>query len=194
MRRVLPVVLALLTAFGAAGCPRSSEPTYYALAPTPGQVWNSPLQRVKVLRVGLAGYLDRGTIVRRIVDHRLDLAAGEHWAEPLGSMLMLTLAQNLAMRLPSTGVFTEGAGVQVEPDAVVYVRLERLDMVGDRVVLRAQFSVQLPGQEPSQPARVELSQEPRTSSVSALVGAENQLLGMLADQVARRLSGEARLK
>lgn len=155
---------------------------YYALLPQAGRVCDSLPERVKLLRVSLAGYLDRAAIVRGIRGNRVEIATGAQWAEPLSEMLTRVLGEALSQRLPRAGVFPEGT-LNVQPDLLLLVSIERFEMSGDTVVLQAHVVHARVGQPASLPQRVYLEAKPKGGSTSALVECQNVLLGRLADQI-----------
>lgn len=189
-RRVVLVSVIGLSAFA---CGRSAEPTYYALSPTRGATFNAPALLVKVLRVSVAGYLDRETIVRAIRDNRLELAAGEHWSEPLASMLTRVLVEDLAERLPRAGIFAEGAGIDTEASVLLNVDCEHFERSGENAIIQAQITLRVVGHPPSPPERIRLEQKPNGVSTSSDIDAYNALLGRLADSIVQMLFREVSL-
>ena len=169
-------------------CGHSAEPTYYALSPSAGSTRSGFASRVKVLRVGLSGYLDRQSIVLRIQDNRLELAGGEHWAEPLGSMLTRVVVEDLAERAPNASVFWEGAVLDIPADIIVAITVEHFELEGDRAILQAQIAVQQQTGNPLMPLRVRLAEKPNAPTLSATIDANNVLLGRLADTIVQMLA------
>jgi hypothetical protein len=175
------------------GCGASPEPTYYALAPTTGAARSGATHMIELRRPGLAGYLDRSDIVRRVSDYRLTVASAERWGEPLGDMIARVLAEDLAQRLPGSIVFTEAAAVSAVPDATVEMDIQRFDLGADGAVsLAAQIAVERgrerePGTTTVQ--SVELRSDHGGAGTPWLAGEMSALLGRLADSIAAMLRG-----
>jgi uncharacterized lipoprotein YmbA len=175
-----------------AGCGSSPDPIYFALSPV-GTV-HSPratswAHLVKIRRPAIAGYLDRAEIVSRVTDHRLRVASGESWSEPLGDMVGRILGEDLSDRLPGSVVFTETSPISADPDAVVSVDIQRFDAGEDgALTLRGAIAVQRGRDQSGAVTRnVNLTTHVTTTGTSTLVNAMSDLLGQLADQVARDL-------
>jgi uncharacterized lipoprotein YmbA len=119
-------ILFLLAMAGCANatmaCGSSPPSTFYALSPESGAAKAAQARTLKLRRPGLAGYLDRPEIIRRIVDHRVGVMDTDRWAAPLDEMLGRVLAQDVEQRLPGSVVFTED-GANHEPLGTRAVRL-----------------------------------------------------------------------
>jgi uncharacterized lipoprotein YmbA len=181
--------LAFALATALAGCGSSPEPTFYALAPTPGAAAGAPLRTVRLRHPGLPGYLDRPEIVRRESNYRLGMTASDRWGEPLDAMLARVLAEDLQDRLPGSVVYTEDGAITAEPDATVEVDVRRFDVGADGTAnLRAEVAVAR-GDAHGPPAAlaVALAERPTAPSTGALVEAMSGLLGQLADRIALTL-------
>jgi uncharacterized protein len=180
---------ALLLLAGATACGSSAPATFYALSPESGAVHPAPFHTVRLRRPGVAGYLDRPEIIRRIVDFRLGLVDTDRWASPLDEMLGRVLAQDLQQRLPGSSVFTEDGAITADADATVEVDVRRFD-VGDsgEVNLVAEVALEKQGTHAAAGTRaVTLRQTPTAGSTTALVHTMSDLLGQLADQIAALL-------
>lgn len=180
--------IALCTA-ALAACGSSPEPTYFALSPTQSTAQTGGPRLVKIRKPGLAGYLDRASIVKRVVDNRLKISADERWAEPLGDMLGRVLAQDLGERMPASLFFGEDGAIGVDPDALLEVNVQRLDLGEDGfVVLLAQVAVEVPtSHAPPLSKSVSLRAKPSGSDTQAIVAAASSLVGQLSDLCAAML-------
>ncbi len=185
--RALTTILLFAAALSA--CGSSPEPTYYALSPTVSTARSSGPRLVKIRKPGLAGYLDRASIVKRVVDNRLKISTDERWAEPLGDMLARVLAQDLGARMPGSLFFVEDGAIGVDPDALVEVNVQRLDVGDDGyVVLLAQVAVEVPtSHAPPLSKSVTLRAKPSGSDTEAVVAAASSLVGQLSDICAAML-------
>jgi uncharacterized lipoprotein YmbA len=177
-------LLAFLIALPLLGCGTSSEPNYYALSPTPGATQLVAPHLVEIRKPGIAGYLDRDVIVKKITDHRLNVSAGDQWGEPLGDMIGRVVAEDLSARIPSSVFFSEGGALEMSPDSLVEINVERMD-VGDEgaVVLVAQVAVEpVNGSGPKASKTVTL-RAPCSGSTESIVGAASNVVGQLSDVV-----------
>ncbi len=170
-------------------CSASPEPTFYALAPTHGASQPAAPRTIRVSRPGLAGYLDRPEIVRRIVDFRLGVASNERWGEPLDAMLGRVLAEDVEQRLPGSSVYTEDGAITAAPEATVEVDVREFDL-GDegQAHIWAEVAVERGDNHTARPARsIRLGATPQAATTAALVATMSDLLGQLADQIAAML-------
>ena len=177
-----------------AGCGASPEPNYYALSPSAGQTGGQPpagIKSIQLRRPGLAGYLDRPEIVRRLVDYRLGVAANERWGEPLNVMIGRVVAQDMSQRLGGVSVFTEDGAITADADATVEINIQKFEMDGDGTVqLVAQLAIERGTSHAVTGARViRLSARPDVGSTSGMVHTMSTLLGQMADQVAAAVRG-----
>ncbi|HEX7662864.1 MAG TPA: PqiC family protein [Polyangiaceae bacterium] len=187
MLRALTTISLFTAAFAA--CGSSPEPTYYALSPTQAAAESGGPHLVKIRKPGLAGYLDRASIVKKVVDNRLKIAADEQWAEPLGDMLGRVLAQDLGTRMPGSLFFTEDGAIGVDPNALLEVNVQRLDIGDDGdVVLLAQVAVEVPTAHATPVSKsVTLRAKPSGSDTQAVVAAASVVVGQLSDVCAAML-------
>lgn len=184
----LPRRSLLLLPAALAAC-ASPEPALYTLATIPGPARPGGPKHVQIRRIGLAGYLDRNSIVRADTGVQLQVDSNKVWAEPPGDMIGRILAQDLTERLPGTIVFTSAGAISAEPDATVEINIQRfnLDRAG-RAVLLAQVAVER-GRHLSGSRTVSLSAVPAGPDTAEFVDTLSRLLGQLADQVAEMLRG-----
>jgi uncharacterized lipoprotein YmbA len=122
-RRLAVLALPLL----AAAC-SSPEPTLYTLQMTPGPVLHRGPRVVEVRDIGLASYLDRREIVRSSEGYKLDIRSNDWWGEPLGAMLSRIIVIGLSQRLPGSSIYAEAGAISADPNAIVSVNVQRLDI------------------------------------------------------------------
>ncbi|MFC3124908.1 membrane integrity-associated transporter subunit PqiC [Pseudoroseomonas globiformis] len=172
----------------------SAEADYYRLEPADGPARQGTPRVIELRRVGLARYLDRSEIVRAGAPGRIELLPGARWAEPPGEMLGRVLAENLTRRLPGSTVFSEGAAITADSDAVAELEVQRFEDSGNgQVVLVAQAVVQ-PGTARASRRRqlnrtLDLEVPIQGSSTLATVQAMSLAAGRLADGLADMLAG-----
>jgi uncharacterized lipoprotein YmbA len=186
-------LLALAPAAMLAACGTSPNPNFYTLAEVAGQIQPGGPTTVQLRRIGLAGYLDRASIVFSTQAYRLQLAGDDRWGEPLGSMLQRVLNQDLTQRLPHCTVFSDGGAITADPAVIVEIDIQRLD--GDAnsvVVLAAEIAVR-PGDSHAATATrtLRLSVTPASGTTADFVAALSSALGQLADVVAAMLQPPA---
>jgi uncharacterized lipoprotein YmbA len=185
--------LALLLCGAAVGCGSSPPSSFYALSAQRGNVQPAPFHIIKLRRPGIAGYLDRPEIVKRIVDHRLGVGDTDRWAAPLDEMLGRILAQDVEQRLAGSLVFTEDDAITADADVTVEVDVRELDVdAAGQVDLVAEVAVERGAEHRVWGARVvRIHHRPGAPSTPALVGAMSDALGDLADEVAGLLRSDA---
>lgn len=138
-RHLLAVALPLL----ATACATSVDPSLYTVAMKPGPVLRSGPRIVQLREIGLARYLDRREIVRSSDGYKLDVATNDWWGEPLGTMLARVLVVGLSQRLPGSSIYGEGGAISADPNAVLAVNIQRLDLdQGGTLQLLAQAAVE----------------------------------------------------
>ncbi len=105
MRLTIPMLATCLWLSILAGCGVTQPARYYILTP----VGDGGMETVSgpALGIGpvtLPAYLDRPEIAHRSGDNQLYFADSERWAEPLKTTFSRTLAENLAVLLPTNRI------------------------------------------------------------------------------------------
>lgn len=174
-------------------CARSPEPRLYTLVAREGATRFDTSLLVEVRRPHVAGYLDRREIVRSVLGQRLDLAHDALWAEPLDAMLARVLASDLALRMPKSKVVSELSTLQVTPDVRVQLDVQRFESAAeDAVLLRALTSVRrTASNQPPTLVPLEIEAGLADRETSTRVAALNELLGELADRIARLIAAHS---
>jgi uncharacterized lipoprotein YmbA len=187
VRSLLLAALAALTALTA--CGSSKDPTLYSLASRPGKQQAGTPKLVELRRPGLAGYLDRASIVTKVADYQLKVAGGDQWAEPLGDMIGRILAQDLTTRMPDTNVFVENGAISAVPEAIVAVDIRRFDASEDgKLTLSVQIVIESGSAARRTVARaLTFTAVPKSSDTGELIAAMSNLVGELADSLAAML-------
>jgi uncharacterized lipoprotein YmbA len=170
---------------GAMACGSSPPSTFYALSPENGAATAAQARTLKLRRPGLAGYLDRPEIIRRIIDHRVGVVDTDRWAAPLDEMLGRVLAQDVEQRLPGSVVFTEDGAITADADLTIEVDVRRFDSDADGYVnLVAEVAVEKgDNHEPLGTRAVRLRETPSNATTAGLLSAMSHLLGRLADEI-----------
>jgi uncharacterized lipoprotein YmbA len=182
-------ILFLLAMAGCANatmaCGSSPPSTFYALSPESGAAKAAQARTLKLRRPGLAGYLDRPEIIRRIVDHRVGVVDTDRWAAPLDEMLGRVLAQDVEQRLPGSVVFTEDGAITADADLTIEVDVRRFDSdASGEVNLVAEVAVEKgDNHEPLGTRAVRLRETPNDATTAGLLSAMSHLLGRLADEI-----------
>lgn len=127
----------------AAACSASPEPVLYTIPMKPGPELAGGPKVVQLRDIGLAGYLDRKEIVRSAEGFKLGVMANDWWGEGLAGMLSRVIVLGLSQRLPGSSVYAEGGSISGDPNAVLAVNIQRLDVGSSGMLeLLAQASVE----------------------------------------------------
>jgi uncharacterized lipoprotein YmbA len=127
-RRLVSLALPALALPLLASACSSPEPVLYTIPVKPGPVLTGGPKIVQLRDIGLASYLDRREIVRSSEGYKLGLSSNQWWGESLGTMLSRVIVVGLSERLPSSTVYSEGGAISADPNAVVAVNIQRLDV------------------------------------------------------------------
>lgn len=187
MRRAALVLAGLL-----AGC-ASPPARYYTLEPVPGPVLHGGPGSVELRSPGVAGYLDRDSVVHSSAGYQVSIDSLNLWGAPFGEMLTRVLAQDLTQRLPGTVVFSASGTLSATPVMRVELDIQRFDVQPGAgygsVVLQAQYAVSRTGGAPGA-ARVFSAQQPMAGPGTAQqAAAMSGALGQLATRLAEALRG-----
>lgn len=180
--------IALLAGCLLASC-ASPEPDIFALASLPGTTVTSAFSNIEVRQPGLAGYLDRSDIVRKLSDYQLSTNSQQRWAAPLGDMIGRVLAADLSQRLLGSSVYTETGAISADPGARVEVDIRRFDPDSSgTLVLEAAYAIEMgSGHRPLAARDVRLTAAAGVGAAQQ-VAAMSHLLAQLADRIAGDLS------
>ena len=168
----------------------SPEPRFFTLERVVGTIVRTPPRVIEVRRPGLAGYLDRSSIVEKDSAYQLDVNSGTRWAEPLGDMIGRVLAQDLSQRLAGSTVFAESGGISANADLRVELDVQLFDRAGDGMVrLQGQLAIEDGSGHRRLSARpVALAAPAPGTDATSLAAAMSALLGQTADQVAQEIA------
>jgi uncharacterized protein len=127
-RRMVSLALPALAMPLLASACSSPEPVLYTIPVKPGPVLTGGPKIVQLRDIGLASYLDRREIVRTSEGYKLGVSSNQWWGETLGTMLSRVIVVGLSERLPACTVYSEGGAISADPNAVVAVNIQRLDV------------------------------------------------------------------
>jgi uncharacterized lipoprotein YmbA len=188
-RRHLPsfFVPALGLSLLAAAC-TSPEPVLYTIPMKPGPVQASGPRIVQLRDIGLASYLDRKEIVRSSEGYKLGVTRNSWWGEPLGTMLSRVIVIGLSERLPQSIVYAEGGAISADPNAVVAMNLQRLDVDHDgQLQLLAQAAVEFNRPNRSATRTFRITKPVPSPDTAAQVAAISDAVAELTDGLAAML-------
>jgi uncharacterized lipoprotein YmbA len=191
IRRTIPILLIVAMVSGCGFFTRTKS-SFYSLDTIPSI---SGVTAIGGLPIGVEAIelppgLDRRGIVVRERNHRLEIRETEQWADSLESMVLHTLAFNLASRLPEGMVVLPG---EAKPDGgmrSLYLIVEELAGGPERaVVLDARWTLR-----PARPGSPELARHERIAidigslDSSEIAAGMSQALAILADRIVASLA------
>ena len=191
------IVLSLSLLLFLAACASPSPPSRFYRLESPVTLTRMPqsvlggelLPVVGVGPIRLAGYLDRPQIIEGQGTHRLKLHEFDRWAGTLQENALQVLSDVMQDELPQAQVLPYPWHSRVEPDYEVVLNISRLERQGNRVVLRARWTLLGQGRE----QQIALGGEGFEASLagsdmSAMAAAASQVLSQLARRIASELS------
>jgi len=180
-------VLALAQILLLFGC-GSVQPRYYTLTPWPGTPQSGGPPTVEVQTPTVAEYLNRDYIVVSNIGDQLHLAQNAAWAEPLSDGIGRNLALDLSQRLPGSDVYTANSGISSTAKAVVEINVSHFaeDDAGQAEIM-AMVSVHGPDFPVADIRSLHVVTPLKDKSMGALAASLSQLLGQVADEVAKDL-------
>jgi uncharacterized lipoprotein YmbA len=142
-----------------------------------------------VLRPKIAGHLDRDEVVGGVKDRRLLIDYEDRWGAPLDEMIARVLAEDLALRLPDSQVFSELGTLSVDAEASIELDVQRFERREDgQVELLVQVVIARRGSPANvQLQRVALNAETKDGT-GPLVDTMASLLATLADRISELLA------
>jgi uncharacterized lipoprotein YmbA len=167
----------------------SPEPVLYSIPMKPGPVLTGGPRVVLLRDVGLAGYLDRKEIVRSSEAYRLGVMSNDWWGESLATMLGRVLVLGLSQRLPASRIYAEGGAISADPNAVLAVNIQRLDLDSSgELELLAQAAVEFNRPTRSAARSFHIVKHPPTPNVAGQVAAISDAVAELSDGLASLLT------
>jgi uncharacterized lipoprotein YmbA len=186
-RRMVALALPALGAPLLAAACSSPEPVLYTIPVKPGPVLTGGPKIVQLRDIGLANYLDRREIVKSSEGYKLGLSGNQWWGESLGTMLGRVIVVGLSERLPASTVYSEGGAISADPNAVVAVNVQRLDVdQGGNLQLLAQAAIEFNRPKRSATRTFRIAKPVATKDTAGQVAA-------IADAVAELTDGLAAL-
>jgi uncharacterized lipoprotein YmbA len=166
----------------------SPDPALYSIPMKPGPVLNGGPKVVQLRDIGLAGYLDRNEIVRSSESYKLGVMSNDWWGESLATMLSRVIVLGLSQRLPRSRIYAEGGAISPEPNAVLAVNIQRLDLDSSgELELLAQAAVEFNRPTRSVARSFRITKHPPTPNVAGQVAATSDAVAQLTDGLAAML-------
>jgi uncharacterized lipoprotein YmbA len=171
-----------------AGACSSPEPVLYTIPMKPGPVLPGGPRIIQLRDLGVASYLDRKEIVRSSDDYKLGVASNNWWGESLSTMLSRVLVVGLSQRLPDSNIYAEGGAISADPNAVVAINIQRLDLdKGGVLQLLAQAAVEFNRPKRSAAKTFQISKAAPATDVAGQVAAISDAIAELTDGLAAML-------
>lgn len=171
----------------AAAC-SSPDPVLYTIPMKPGPVLHGGPKVVQLRDIGLAGYLDRREIVRSSQAYKLGVMSNDWWGESLATLLSRTIVLGLSQRLPDSRIYAEGGAISVDPNAVLGVNIQRLDLdPSGELALEAQAAIEFNRPKRNAARSFHIVKHPPTPNVSGQVAASSDAVAELTDGLAAML-------
>ncbi len=171
----------------AAAC-ASPDPVLYTIPMKPGPALTAGPRVVQLRDIGLASYLDRKEIVRSSEGYKLGVSSNNWWGEPLGTMLGRVIVMGLSERLPGSRVYAEGGAISSDPNAVLSLNIQRLDLdQGGQLLLLAQAAVEFNRPQRSAARTFRISKPAPSADAAGEVAAISDAVAELTDGLAALL-------
>jgi len=184
-RRLASLALPALAAPLLVAACSSPEPVLYTIPVKPGPVLPGGPRIVQLRDIGLASYLDRREIVRSSEGYKLGLARNDWWGEQLNSLLSRVIVVGLSERLPASTVYAEGGAISADPNAVVAVNVQRLDVdQGGTLQLLAQAAIEFNRPKRSAARTFRIAKPVATKDTAGQVAAIADAVAELTDGLA----------
>jgi uncharacterized protein len=171
-----------------AACSTSPEPALYTIPVKPGPVLTGGPRIVQLRDIGLASYLDRREIVRSSEGYKLGLARNDWWGEQLHSLLSRVIVVGLSQRLPSSNIYAEGGAISADPNAVLAINIQRIDLdQSGTLQLLAQAAVEFNRPKRSAARTFAISKAAPSADAAGQVAAITDAVAELTDGLAAML-------
>ena len=183
--------LALTLAMLLAGCGSSPKTQFYTLDPVPPQGASRAAAAVpvQVAAVHIPPALDRQEMVRETAPHQLDVSDQNRWGGALDASIQRVLTQDLAQRLPPSGVVLPQEPAPQRHDAIVVDILQFDEDASGQVIFDGSWSLTASGADtPLTRRHLRLSARAGSNSYSDQVAAMSHVLGALSDNIAGELA------
>lgn len=185
------VAITLMVLAGGCGFFRKTKSSFYSLETIPSQASVAAAGLpIGIDAIELPPGLDRRGIVVRKENGQLQIRETEQWAAPLESMVLHTLAFDLARRLPEGMVILPGQVKPIGGVRAIDVILEDFAAGPERVfVLDARWVLREPGPgRPEATFHERITADMRSLDSAEIASATSRALAVLADRIAARLA------
>lgn len=172
-----------------AGCGVTKPSRFYILTPVEEPSVATAGKTGPALGIGpvaFPAYLDRPEIAHRSGDNQLHYAGSHRWAEPLKTTFTRTLAENLAILLPTDRITLHPWPRSAPIDYQLVLHVTRFDAdASGTVVLSASLEIVRPeGDTVSQRKKVSYSEPAGSMDYPAIVAAQSRAVEKLSREVA----------
>ncbi|MEL6179845.1 MAG: PqiC family protein [Myxococcota bacterium] len=169
MRSTLLSMALGLAALGAVACGSSDAARLYTLSQMPDTQPLTPAATRNVVGIGpvtLPPYLHRTAIVTRSSPYRVELATFDRWAEPLDTVVLRVLTENVSDLLGSDHVYPNPRRHREPEDLAVEIEFTRFEAIGAGVVrLAAHWAIYRGNQDkPLAEGKVQFNRESDSDS------------------------------
>ena len=191
MRRWLALSVALLLA----ACGSSPKTQFYTLDPVPPQkaMQAAPSIPVQVAAVHIPPSLDRQEMVRETAPHQLDVSDQNRWGGSLDNMVQRVLTQDLAQRLPPSGVVLPQEPAPAQHESIVVDILQFDEDASGQVIFDGSWSLTDSASDtPLASRHLRLTARAGSQSYADQVAAMSHVLGELSDNIAGELAVASR--
>lgn len=187
MMRWLVFALSVLLA----ACGSSPKTQFYTLDPVPPQTPTKAetTTPVQVAAVHIPPALDRQEMVRETAPHQLDVSDQNRWGGSLDTSIQRVLTQDLAERLPPSGIVLPQQPAPPRHDAIVVDILQFDEDASGQVIFDGSWSLTASDSDkPLTSRHLRLSARAGSNSYSDQVAAMSRVLGELSDNIAGELA------
>jgi hypothetical protein len=116
------------------------------------------------------------------------VASNNWWGESLSTMLSRVLVVGLSQRLPDSNIYAEGGAISADPNAVMAINIQRLDLdKGGALQLLAQAAVEFNRPKRSVAKTFQISKASPATDVAGQVAAISDAIAELTDGLAAML-------
>ncbi len=182
----------LLAAMILSGCGVSQAPRFYALSPlvrpaeTPTAAASGNSLLIGLGPVAVPDRLDRPQLLSRSGENEIIIAEFDRWPGSLREEVSRTVAENLALLLPSCQVVSYPWGRRLQLDRQIAVDIVRMEgRLGGQLILKANWAVMTDqGTKTALVRHTEISERMSGADYESYVAAHSRALERLSREIA----------